>query len=135
MRRLLSRDARLFGLRIWPKRLSDAEYIEKTRKRLRMYRWVRVLCSVTGVGAVVLCILMVQVLFDLVIDAALAPAQQGILVGALAVSIFFGFSVGWMAYSAVHGFICWDLLHKLIAERDAHSGSASAVCDQETTSV
>jgi hypothetical protein len=92
---------------------------------------------------------MVQVLFDLVIDAALAPAQQGILVGALAVSIFFGFSVGWMAYSAVHGFIslaiesrrdrllveCWDLLHKLIAERDAHSGSASAVCDQETTSV
>ena len=148
MRRLLSRDARFFGLRIWPKRLSDAEYIEKTRKRLRMYRWARVLCGVTGVLVVVLCIMMVQVLWELVIDAALAP-QQGILMGALALSVFFGFSVGWMAYTAVHGFLslaietrrdrllveCWDLLHKLLAERDAHSSSASAVCDQEAPSV
>lgn len=141
MNKLFSPDARLFGLPIWRKRLTDAEYIEHVRKQLRLYRWVRVLYGLIGIGTVIICIWIIRVILDMIVQVGVAPAQQPILLGAVSIAIFVGFNVGWMIYGAIHGSMmmivdsrrdrllveCWDLLHQLIAERDAAAGGLGPI--------
>lgn len=126
MNGLFSSNARFFGLQIWPSKLSDAQYIEKLRKRQRAYRWMRILYALIGIAAVALAIWMIQECLDIVADGGLPVGQQGGVQIALIIAIVIGFNVGSMIYGVLHGALalvvesrrdrmlveCWDLLQQ-----------------------
>lgn len=148
MNRFLSPDARLLGLSIWPKRLTDAEYIERIRKRQRLSRWGRILYGIFGVVATFICVWLVQKALDLIVQAGVAPGQRALVQGAFLLAAFVGFGFGWMIYGFLHSAInlivesrrdrmlveCWDLLHHLMAERETVTDAvtASARADYES---
>lgn len=133
MNKLFSPDARMFGLLIWRKHLTDAEYIERVRKNLRMQRWLRIVCGVIGFGMVCLFALMIQWFVGFLWQwGGQQPGPVVVFLGA----ILLGFNVGWMFMGFVHSAAtmivesrrdrmlveCWDLLHQLINQRDAAAG-------------
>lgn len=128
--RFFSPEARLFGLQVWPRRLSDAEYIERIRRQLKVARWFRYLTAVMGVGVIVMSIWAIQ-MFVKVLNGPLGLGQQNFVNAAFGAAIIMGLSIGFWMGSMIHSvgvsFVghrqerllveCWDMLHKLIAER------------------
>ena len=102
MNGFFSSEARLLGLQVWPSRLTDAEYIEKLRKRQRTYRRMRVLYALIGITVVALAIWMIQKCLEIVADGGLPVGQQAAVRFALILAVIFGFNVGWMIYGVVH---------------------------------
>lgn len=137
MKNLFSPNARILGLPIWRKRLTDAEYIERVRKNLRVYRWLRVLYGVVGIGVVCILAFVIQSLVDFLWQWG---GQQAGPIVVFFGAMLFGFNVGWMFTGFLHGAFlmiaesrrdrmlveCWDLLYQLIAERDAIADQATA---------
>jgi len=137
VKNLFSPNARILGLPIWRRRLTDAEYVERARKNLRMYRWARVFYGVAGIGS--LCILVFTIQFFVDFLWQWGGQQAGPIVVFVA-AIPFGFNVGWMFTGFLHGAIMlinesrrdrllvesWDLLQQLIAERDAATDQTTA---------
>ncbi|MEX2093821.1 MAG: hypothetical protein WD971_14140 [Pirellulales bacterium] len=133
MKELFSSDARILGLPIWRKRLTDAEYVERVRRNLRIYRWLRVLYGVAGIGVVCGLALIIQSLIGFLWEWG---GQQAGPIVVFIGAILFGFNVGWIFTGFVHGAFlmifesrrdrmlveCWDLLQQLIAERDVVAG-------------
>jgi hypothetical protein len=134
---LFSPNARILGLPVWRKRLTDAEYIERVRKNLRVHRWLRIVYGVIGIGIVCILALAIQFFVDFLWQWG--GQQAGPIVVFLG-AILFGFNVGWMFMGFLHGAVmmiaesrhdrllveCWDLLQQLIAERDAVAYQAPA---------
>jgi hypothetical protein len=141
MKGLFSPNARILGLPIWRKRLTDAEYIERVRKNLRMQRWLRVICGVIGIGVVCILALAIQFFVDFLWQWG--GQQAGPIVVFLA-AMLFGFNVGWMFMGFLHGAImmivesrrdrmlveCWDLLQQLIAGRDTAASGVATVASR-----
>jgi hypothetical protein len=136
MKSQFSPNARILGLPVWRKQLTDAEYVERARKNLRMYRWARVFYGVAGIGS--LCILVFAIQFFVDFLWQWGGQQAGPIVVFLT-AILFGFNVGWMFTGFLHGAIMmitdprrdrllvesWDLLQQLIAERDTIVGQSA----------
>lgn len=138
MNNFFSADARLFGLRVWRKRLTDTEYVERIRKQLRVVRWLRYLWAVIGLTAIVMLIWGIQVIFNVLNNPAVPIGQRNPanVVFALATifGVSFGFWFGNMLHSVAMAFLglrqerllvnCWDALNQLLAERDATTNAS-----------
>jgi hypothetical protein len=118
---------RVFGMPLWPERLSDEEYVDKVRKGLRVVRWSRWLFAAFFVGSIVFCFWAVtHVASSLTSFGGKEGAEKSLIYAALGIAILFGSFVGFLlghiaekTANAFFGFRrdkllveCWDALHK-----------------------
>jgi hypothetical protein len=112
-------------MRLWPKQLSDEEYIERVRKLLRLGKWQRLLYLFLATGLAVLLIKTSQVVINDMINFAPAGQQKDVKL-ALAASISVGLMLGLFSSQVLHNLgmslqryrteqllvDCWDRLEK-----------------------
>jgi hypothetical protein len=88
-------------MRLWRKRLTDEEYIERVRKQLRIGPWIRFFCLIGAAGLAILLVKMTQVILNNLLN--LAPAgQQNNMIGAFAAAASLGMVVGLFATQVIH---------------------------------
>jgi len=122
-------------MEIWPRRRTDAVYVEMIRKQLRMARWARYFIAAIWLVVLAMAIWAVWAFVAFLIN----PAQQFAFAASIAMGIMVGVSIG----NAVHnvgvmfsGFRqekllidCWDALEQLLAERNEALNSPGAGVD------
>jgi hypothetical protein len=90
-------DVTILGLRLWPRRKTDAEYITSVRKVVKYSKWMAVVYGVVAVvglgGSMAISYIAFQFAFVLmpaesVMDEALAGAAVGLLFGTIAGYLF-----------------------------------------------
>ena len=117
---------RVFGMPLWPERLSDEEYVNRVRKGLRVIRWSRWLFAGLFIVVVAVCIWTVTGLADFLTSfGGKEGPQRPLVYGVLGLAILFGGFIGfWISHlgeivvNAFFGFRrdkllveCWDALH------------------------
>ncbi len=131
MKNLLDPDARLFGLRLWRKRLSDAEYVERIRKNLRRSRWARYFSAAAAVAMVLLALVMIDAFMKILANPPLPALQQNLVFGVFSLAVIVGLVVGFYLVSVVETAMraiveertsrllvdCWDALDRLLTEQ------------------
>lgn len=110
-------------MKLWRKRLTDEEYIERIRKQLRIGPWMRAIYLVIAAMFAVLIIKVTQSVLDVLLN--LAPVgQQNNMMAAFAAAASIGLVVGLFANQLIHGLAmslsqfrteqllveCWDKL-------------------------
>lgn len=126
-------DARLFGLQIWPRRLTDSEYVERLRKQLRAAGWLRYVLAASGLAVIIVAVLLIDSFVNLINNPAAPFAQRNAVNIVFATTVIFGAFIGLMLGSMMHRVLmlfvgfrqekllvdCWDALNQLLAERYA----------------
>lgn len=149
MKNLLDPDARLFGLLIWRKRLTDAEYVERIRKNLRRARWARYFSAAVAVGAALFVLWMIDTFMKMLANPPLPALQQNLVFGVFALAVFFGLVVGFYLVSVVETAMraivedrtnqllvdCWDALDRLLSERERGNSQPVATGDESNQAM
>jgi hypothetical protein len=127
---------RVLGIKLWPERLSDEEYVNRVRKGLRVIRWSRWLFAALFIGVVAFCLWAVINLADFLTsfggkEGPERPLVYGVLSLALLFGGFMGFWIAHLGESVVNAFFgfrrdkllveCWDALHQDRANESLHS--------------
>jgi hypothetical protein len=124
-------DARLFGLQVWPRRLTDSEYVERLRKQLRAAGWLRYVHAASGLAVIIVAAWSIDTFFNLINNPAAPFAQRNVVNIVFATAVIFGAFIGLMLGSMMHRVLmsffglrqerllidCWDALNRLLAER------------------
>lgn len=149
MIRLMAPDARLFGMRIWRKKLSDAEFVDKIRRSHRLARWYRYLMAVVGIGWVMMAGFMINVFLGLLQGQGGPAAQQNLVLLAFFTSIFAGATVGFSLTGVLHNSLmllveqrkdrllvaCWDALQLLLDEKNSLLEQEAPVVEADGSSL
>jgi hypothetical protein len=101
---------RVLGMPLWPEKVSDEQYVERVRKRLRTMRRWRYLTGAIGLGVLGLTIWLLLLTIHLLSDVdnmtktighgTPTPQQQAVY-GVYAIAIMLGFSFGFMLFNAI----------------------------------
>jgi len=119
---------RILGLKVWPEKPTDAEYVERIRKLVRSWRWMRYFCTAMSISWLVLLVLMISQAARVVgMIHRLARIGQEELVATweLVSAVFIGIIIGGLLCAALFLFMdgtlghrknkllldCWDALH------------------------
>jgi hypothetical protein len=129
--RLLGPNARLLGLPIWRKKLSDTEFVDKIRRSLRLSRWFRHYQGLLGIGVVAMSFLAIRALMNLLKGQGVPVGQQNQALFVFALAAMAGLGIGFWFSSVLHTTVmlfveqrkdrllvaCWDALQQLIGEK------------------
>ena len=94
---------RVLGMSLWPKKLSDEQYVERVRKRVRMTTAKRFFYAIIGLGFFALIIWMVLMSIQLLGDISnwthdskhpASDAHQQMIYAAYSIAMMLGFMVG-----------------------------------------
>jgi hypothetical protein len=133
---------RLFAIRTGRDKLTDAEYIEQVRKKLRVPRWLRYLFTAIGIAGIVVSGCAVAAFFKILGNfAAAAGVQPNLVFGTFFLSCLFGYLVGQWFHGAIHHIAqtwceprkdqllvnCWDAMNHLLDEASAAAGPLEQV--------
>jgi hypothetical protein len=124
---------RVFGVPLWPERLSDEEYVNHVRKGLRVIRWSRWLFAGLFIGVVAFCLWAVISFADFLTSfGGKEGPERPLAYGVLGLGILFGGFMGfWIVHLGevvVNAFLgyrrdkllveCWDALHQDRAQQN-----------------
>ena len=124
---------RFLGMPLWPKRLTDEEYVNRVRKGLRVVRWTRWLFAAIFIGGIAFLCWAVMSITDFLTsfsgkDGSERPLIYGVFALAILSGGLIGFWVGHFGEIAVNAFFgfrrdkllveCWDALQ----QSKAHDG-------------
>ncbi len=118
---------RVFGVRLWPDRLSDEEYVNRVRKGLRLMWWSRWLFAGLFIGAIAFSLWAVMSIAGFLTsiggkEGPERPLVYEVLGLAILSGGFIGFWIVHVGELAVNAFFayrrdkllveCWDALHQ-----------------------
>jgi len=117
---------RILGVRVWPEKSTDEEYVEHIRKSVRSYsRWLRYSLGALGVLTLMVAIYGFIVFHKPLKVESLDDSEQSLVYSAFGLAIMGGLFVGLVLHNAATCFAealtrnrkekllldCWDALH------------------------
>jgi hypothetical protein len=110
-------------MRIWPKKLTDAEYLENIRKTLQLNTWLRFLYVAVAIGFALMAAKFIEIMIDMLLNFAPAGQANNVLAvfaGAAGCGLVAGVFLTQVALAAIHSLAryrserllieCWDRL-------------------------
>jgi len=90
-------------VRLFRKPVSDAEYIEQLRKKLRVERWMRLFHAAIGLAILLLGAKLIQLVLQVLMNFG-GPAQQNVVIGVFSAAAVMGLCAGLMLSKAAQSF-------------------------------
>jgi len=133
MPQIMDSETRLFGMRIWRRKLSDAEFVDNIRRSVRRAKWHRYFWGLIGIAVVFSVYWAIDQLIGMMAANPPGAAPQVNPLFVFGMAMFLGLMLGLWAGGVIHGsftmlveqrkdrllVVCWDALQLLLAEHSA----------------